>query len=59
MLWSIDGNDFKMARLSTLPDVDSVKIGIEAQCPVGEAATHEIIYFEITKTTVNDLRKGE
>ncbi len=59
MLWSKDGNDFKMARLSTLPNADSVKIGIEAQSPVGEAATHEIVYFEITKTTVKDLRKGE
>ena len=59
MLWSKDGKDFKMARLSTLPSVDSVKVGIEAQSPVGESATHQIDYFEIEHTTVKDLRKGE
>ncbi|WP_165395286.1 DUF1349 domain-containing protein [Flagellimonas allohymeniacidonis] len=59
MLWSIDGKNFKMARLSTLPQADSIKIGIEVQSPVGESATHEIDFFDITKTTVKDLRKGE
>ncbi|MEL6719369.1 MAG: DUF1349 domain-containing protein [Bacteroidota bacterium] len=58
MLWSKNGKDFKMARLSTLPIADSVKIGIEAQSPVGISATHEIVYFEIIQTTVKDLRKG-
>ena len=59
MLWSGDGKTYKMARLTTLPVVDSVKIGIEAQCPVGESATHEIKYFGIEERTVEDLRKGE
>ena len=59
MLWSMNGKDFKMARLSAMPKVDSVKIGIEFQSPVGESATHVIDYFEIEKTTVKDLRKGE
>jgi len=58
MLWSENGKDFKMARLSTLPKVDVVKIGIEAQSPVGETAIHEINHFEIEKITVKDLRKG-
>ncbi|PRX54588.1 DUF1349 domain-containing protein [Flagellimonas meridianipacifica] len=59
MLWSKNGKDFKMARLSTLKAVDSVKIGIEFQSPVGESASHQIDNFEIDKTRVNDLRKGE
>lgn len=59
MLWSRDGTDFKMARLSAMPAVDSVKIGLEVQSPVGEQAIHEIHYFEIVETTVKDLRKGE
>ena len=59
MLWSKDGNAFKMARLSTLPYVDSIKIGLEVQSPVGESATHEIKYFGVEQRTVEDLRKGE
>ncbi len=59
MLWSGDGNAYKMARLTTLPVVESVKIGLESQCPVGESATHEIKYFGIEERTVEDLRKGE
>ena len=59
MLWSINGRDFKMARLSAMPKIDSVKIGIEFQSPVGESAAHRIEYFEIEKITVKDLRKGE
>ncbi|UOY06843.1 DUF1349 domain-containing protein [Muricauda sp. SCSIO 64092] len=59
MLWSKNGKEYKMTRLSTLPKVDSVKMGIEVQSPVGASATHEIVYFEIEKTTVKDLRKGE
>ena len=59
MLWSIDGENFKMARLSTMPEVESIKIGIELQSPVGEPATHEVDYLEIVKATVKDVRKGE
>lgn len=58
MLWSTDGKAFKMARLSAMPAVDVVKIGIEAQCPVGASASHQIDYFGLEKTTVEDLRKG-
>jgi regulation of enolase protein 1 (concanavalin A-like superfamily) len=59
MHWSENGKDFKMCRLSTMAEADSVKIGIEVQSPVGESATHQIDYFEIEKITVKDLRKGE
>ena len=59
MLWSKNGKDFKMARLSTLAKVDTVKIGIEVQSPIGESAIHQIDYFGLEKTTVKDLRKGE
>ena len=58
MFWSKDGKDFKMARLTTLPENDSVKIGIEAQSPVGDNAVHEILFFDLDKTRVKDMRKG-
>lgn len=58
MLWSLDGKDYKMARLSTMPAIDAVKIGIEVQCPVGQSAIHEVNYFGIEKKRIKDLRKG-
>ena len=59
MHWSENGMDYKMARLSAMSPSDPVKIGLEAQCPVGENATHSFHYFSIEQKTVKDLRKGE
>lgn len=59
MHWSEDGEAYKMARLSHLPVGETVKIGMEAQCPAGEAATHEFLFFSLGNKTVEDLRKGE
>ena len=59
MHWSEDGTEYKMARLSAMSASDPVKIGLEAQCPVGENATHTFHYFSIESKTVTDLRKGE
>lgn len=58
MLWSEDDSDYKMARLTTLSNSQTVKIGMEAQCPVGPSATHHITYFELEQKTVKDMRKG-
>ena len=59
MHWSEDGKSYKMARLSALPAAESVIIGLEAQCPVGEKAVHTFHFFSIESKTVEDLRKGE
>lgn len=59
MHWSVDGEHFKMARLTSMISQDPVKIGIEAQSPVGHVATHQIHYFEIMERTVSDLRHME
>lgn len=56
MHWSTDGLEYKMARLSAMKTVDSVKIGLEAQCPAGEGALHEIVYFSLEEKRVEDLR---
>ncbi len=56
MHWSVDGKNFKMARLTSMIPQDPVKIGIEAQSPVGKSAVHQIHYFEIAERTVLDLR---
>ena len=59
MLWSLDGAEYKMARLAKMPSAGTVKIGVEAQSPVGESAAHDILHFEVEERTVADLRKGE
>ena len=42
-----------------MPNTERVRIGIEAQSPVGEPVTHEIKFFGIERKTVEDMRKGE
>jgi regulation of enolase protein 1 (concanavalin A-like superfamily) len=59
MLWSSDGKDYKMARLAAMKDATTIKIGIEAQSPVGIPSQHECLYFSIEQKTVKDLRKGQ
>lgn len=58
MHWSSDGDTFVMARLAQMTDAHPVKVGLEAQSPVGRAVTHEFLYFNIEKKTVQDLRAG-
>ena len=57
--WSEDGKSYKMARLSAMPATENIKIGLEAQCPVGDKAVHMFHFFSIESKTVEDLRKGE
>ncbi|WKK66255.1 DUF1349 domain-containing protein [Lutimonas zeaxanthinifaciens] len=59
MHWSLDGTEYKMCRLAAMNGADKVKIGLEAQCPVGKKALHDFLYFGIESKTVKDLRKGE
>lgn len=56
MHWSADGQNYSMARLTAMPVSPVVKIGIEAQSPVGEKALHKIHDFTIESKTVKDLR---
>ena len=56
MHWSVDGKNFTMARLTSMPDQATVKIGIEAQSPVSDRAMHQIHFFQIEETTVENLR---
>lgn len=59
MLWSLDGIEYKMCRLAAMKESVTVKIGLEAQCPVGETAVHDFLYFGVESKTVKNLRKGE
>lgn len=56
--WSVDGQEFKMARLCRMPPAAAIKVGMEAQSPVGEATSHSFLFFSLENKTVKDLRKG-
>ncbi len=56
MHWSIDGKNYRMARLTAMPSMDEIKIGVEFQSPVGEEAKHFLHFFEVEKRTVKNLR---
>jgi regulation of enolase protein 1 (concanavalin A-like superfamily) len=56
MHWSIDGENYHMARLTSIPVVNDIKIGVEAQSPVGTKAKHNVLYFSIEPITIDNLR---
>ena len=58
MFWSTDGEDFYMVRIARMKEDALVKVGLEAQCPVGEGADHHWSHFSVENKTVDDLRKG-
>lgn len=58
MHWSADGKEYHMARLAAMPASDIVKIGLEAQSPIGTEVLHEFKFLSIEQKTVGDLRKG-
>ena len=58
MHWSADGELYYMARLAKMPPMETVKLGIESQCPIGKGALHRLLYFSLEQRTVGDLRKG-
>ncbi len=57
--YSLDGNKFDMVRICYLPAAKTVKVGIEAQCPMGEGGYREFSGLSIEKRTVSNLRAGK
>ncbi|MDX2245333.1 MAG: DUF1349 domain-containing protein [Bacteroidia bacterium] len=57
MHWSLDGDNYNMARLTSMPEQNEINIGVETQSPVGDSATHTIHFFSLESRTVQDLRK--
>ena len=57
--WSLNGKEYKMARLFSLPDSLNVKMGMVAQCPAGKNVGHEFSYFSMEERTIEDMRKGK
>ncbi len=56
--YSLDGKTFDMVRLFTLPAEKSIKVGLEAQCPMGDGGDRVFEHLSIENRTVNNLRAG-
>lgn len=56
--YSLDGEKFDMVRLFTLPVENTVKVGIEAQCPMGEGGYRYFTNLTIERKTITNLRAG-
>ncbi|MCL1863153.1 MAG: DUF1349 domain-containing protein [Defluviitaleaceae bacterium] len=57
--YSMDGEKFDMVRLCMLPMEGTVKVGIEAQCPMGQGGIREFYGLSIEKRSISDLRAGK
>ena len=57
--YSLDGEKFDMVRLCLLPVGGCIKVGIEAQCPMGQGGNREFEGFTIEKRSVKNLRAGK
>lgn len=57
--YSLDGETYNMIRLFHLPAQKSIKVGIEAQSPVGEGGMRYYSDIKLEKVTVKNLRVGE
>lgn len=57
--YSLDGEKYDMVRLCILPLEETVKVGLEAQCPMGEGAYRVFKDVSLELKTVNNLREGK
>ncbi len=56
--YSLDGDRFDMVRLCMLPVGKTVKVGIEAQCPVGGGGERTFTGLSLERRTIANLRAG-
>lgn len=56
--YSLDGKQFKMARLTYLPMSSTIKVGFEAQSPVGSGGVRNFSDIDFRNITLNDIRNG-
>lgn len=56
--YSVDGEEYQMVRVFTLPVGKTVKVGFEAQAPVGEGGDRYYKNISIENKRVNNIRAG-
>jgi regulation of enolase protein 1 (concanavalin A-like superfamily) len=57
--YALDGRDWRMVRIFSLPMPPSVKVGIVAQCPVGPGTTVDFLHFSVEAGLPANLRAGK
>lgn len=59
LFYSKDGDNWRMVRYFKIKMPKTVRVGLEAQSPLGEGTTIIFNSFIIEEKTVNNLRKGK
>ena len=59
MHYALDGSDWRMVRLFRLAVSQTVKVGLEPQCPSGPGTTIDFLSFTVEPRTVTNLRLGQ
>ena len=57
--YSVDGEEFNMVRVFTLPVGKTVKVGFEAQAPMGEGGDRFFDHILIENRRVDNIRAGK
>ena len=56
--YSLDGKEFRMARLAYLPMSSTIKIGFEAQSPSGSGGVRNFSDIDFRKVSLSNIRNG-
>lgn len=56
--YSVDGKEYQMVRVFTLPVGKNVKVGFEAQAPMGEGGNRYYSEISIENKRVQNVRAG-
>lgn len=56
--YSLDGDIYKMARLAYLPVSKTIKVGFEAQSPMGEGGMRYFTDISLVNTSLDNIRNG-
>nr|WP_330370912.1 DUF1349 domain-containing protein [Lachnoclostridium phytofermentans] len=56
--YSLDGKEFKMARLCHLPMQKKIKVGLEAQSPTGDGGSRRFSNVSLELRSLEDIRNG-
>lgn len=56
--YSLDGKHFRMARLTFLPMNNTIKLGFEAQSPLGNGGVRNFSDVVFKNEALNDIRNG-
>lgn len=57
--YSLDGEQFFMSRLCSLPMKNKIKVGIVGQSPIGNGGARNFESLTIEQRTVSDIRSGK